>query len=443
MLIRRGAVLLGLVVVCLALVFFLLPPPPRLGAQTAAEVWLNVQKGGGAKLNIAIPQFTVLSGPAGAGATLAEVTGSDLTYTALFSVVSGTSALPADPAALHQALADFAAAGAHAALHGLLTLRPDRADGEMRLYDLTSPEQRLIAQKKFEVPADQFRRLAHKVADEVVFQFTGVAGAADTEIAFARPRPGRSGKELYMVDYDGVGPRPLTANGTINLSPSWSPDARSILFTSYLKGYPDLYRLFPFERRPPQLMAAFLGINATPAWSPDGRQIALTMSKDGNAEIYLLDVGRATPPRRLTYNLAIDAEPTWSPTGRQIAFTSDRGGQPTIYVMDSDGSNVRPLTSDGFHTQPRWSPRGDLIAFTARRGTHGIWLINADGSNPHQIDTGPGDAESPSWSPDGRSLAYQTNRSGAWQVYTMRVDGSGQRLVAADAASPSWSPRLP
>jgi TolB protein len=435
-----------LVLLALALGLVLLwPAPPRLEAQRPAEVWLNVQKGGAARLNIAVPIFTVLPGGApAAGRLLSDVAGKDLGFTGMFSVVSGTAAVPPNnPAAQRQAFSDFAAAGAHAALLGLVTLRDDRAEGEMRLFDLTSQDQPLIAQKKFEVPAAQIRRLAHKIADEVMLQFTGVLGAADTKIAFARGRPGRVGKEIIMADYDGAEPTPLTENGSINISPTWSPDARSVAFTSYMRGYPDLYRLFAFERRPIQTIAAFLGINASPAWTPDGRSVALTISKDGNAEIYLLSITTGVV-RRLTRFAGIDTEPTFSPTGRLIAFTSDRAGQPNIYVMDDEGGNVRQLTSGGFHTQPRWSPRGDLIAFTARRGTHGIWVMSADGSNQRRIDTGAGDAESAAWSPDGRHLAYQSNRSGAWQIYTMHVDGSDQRpLAVLDATSPSWSPRLP
>jgi TolB protein len=442
---QRPGALLSLLALCLGLVV-LWPAPEAIRAQGAAEVWLNVQKGGGARLNIAVPAFTVLSGADGAnaGRLLADVAGKDLTYTGLFSVVSGTTPLPANNAdALRAALADFAGSGAHAALHGLVSLAGDRADGEMRLYDLTTPEQRPIAQKKFEVPAAQLRRLAHKIADEVMLQFTGVRGSADTKIAFARARPDRRGKELYVIDYDGAGLAPITENGSINLSPAWDPDARSIAFTSYVKGYPDLYRLFAFERRPLQTLAAFLGINAAPAWSPDGRQVALTMSRDGNAEIYVLAVATGVV-RRLTRHLGIDAEPAWSPTGRQIAFTSDRGGRPHIYVMDDEGANVRRLTSGGFHTQPRWSPRGDLIAYTARQRTHGLWIMNADGSNARPLTSGAGDAESASWSPDGRHLAYHSNRTGTWQLYTIHADGTEPRpLGPPDATSPSWSPRLP
>src|SRR5207237_1894789 len=122
-------------------------------------------------------------------------------------------------------------------------------------------------------------------------------------------------------------------NDALHLIPVCSTDTRSLAFTSYKAGYPDLYRAFPFERRPEQTLAAFVGINSSPAFSPDGRSIALTLSKDGNPEIYVLTLATGTM-RRLTRNAGIDTEPTWSPNGRQVAFISDRNGAPNVYVMD-------------------------------------------------------------------------------------------------------------
>src|SRR6266851_558277 len=207
------------------------PPPAR---PQAPDVLLNVLASGARKLNIAIPDFTLVSGADSQGLAkkLPEVASRDLTFSALFSVVSGAPALPANnPEAAREAWANFAAAGAHAGLQGLLALQGDRAQVEMRLHDLTSPEQRLIASKKFEMPVAQARRLAHKTADEVVLQFTGEAGIADTKIAYLSSASGS--KEIYMMDYDGAGATRLTSNRSINLSPSWSPDLRSIAFTSY------------------------------------------------------------------------------------------------------------------------------------------------------------------------------------------------------------------
>lgn len=439
---RRTFIVLPLVAVALLVPWSPRPAPRAQGV----EVFINVTGGGAKKLNIAIPEFTVVAGTdqAGLATSLAQLTGADLKFSGLFNVVAGEGRIPLnDPEALKKTWNDFAGAGAHAGLHGLLTIRADRLEGEMRLYDLTAPEQRLIGTRTFAVAAIQPRRLAHKIADEVVLQFTGEPGVADTKLAYVEGRVGA--KEIVVSDYDGFGPAPATRNGTINLTPVWSPDARSLAYTSYKAGYPDLYRLFPFERRPEQTLAAFSGINSSPAWSPDGAHLALTLSKDGNPEIYVLTLATGTL-RRLTRHAGIDTEPAWSPTGRQIAFISNRGGAPHLFVMDAEGANVRQLTFGGHHTQPRWSPKGDVIAFTARAGTFDIWVVGSDGSSPRRLTAGPGDNQGAAWSPNGRHLMFQTNRLGGWQIFSMLADGSEQAPVtrgSTERTSPSWSRRLP
>lgn len=422
----------------------LLAPAPARSQNPDVE--LNVRPGQVKKINIAVPDFALAGGadPQNWAKRLPEITGGDLAFTALFSVVSGIPPLPAggtEP--LKARLTELAATGAVQALQGTLTVRGDRLEVEARLYDLTSPEFRAIGSKRVVAHISEPRRAAHKIADEVVLLVTGEPGVADTKVAFASTRSGV--KELYLMDYDGAGPAAMTANRSINMSPNWSPDSRSLAFTSYMNGYPFLYRLFPFERRPVQLLAGYAGINSSPAWSPDGRMVALTLSKDGNPEIYLLTVATGAF-RRLTTNAAIDTEPTWSPTGRDLAFISDRSGSAQVYVMDADGLNVRRLTSGGFNTQPRWSPKGDTIAFTSRQGNHDIWAISPDGSNLRRLTAGPGDNESASWAPNGRHLVFQSSRLGGTQLFTMLVDGSEQQVLTGgpgQASSPAWSPRLP
>jgi len=450
---NRAVVVIGLALAsALVLASLGVPTGGAQNTETSApsgrgrDVYMNVTGGGGKKLNIVVPTFTVVSGTDSTGMAklLATVVANDLNFSGLFEAVAASDlTLTNNPAALKEALGQAAARGAQAAVHGLLRLTDNRVEAEMRLYDLTTPDRSLIVAKKFEGVLGKPRRVAHKIADEVVFQFTSERGVADTKIAYV---PGAQGaREVYIADYDGVDPTPVTRNGAINLSPVWSPDARSLAFTSYVQGYPDTYRVFPFEPRPQQTLAAFPGINTTPAWSPDGRMLALTLSKDGNPEIYTLALATGTL-RRLTRHPGIDTEPTWSPTGREIAFVSDRGGNPHIFVMDTEGANLRQLTFEGFHTQPRWSPKGDAIVYTARAGGHDLWAINPDGSNPRQLTSGAGSNQSGSWSPDGRHLAFQSNRSGAWQIYAMLADGSEQTALIrgpGERTSPSWSPRLP
>lgn len=441
---RRFIGTLILIACVLALAAPWTAPPPSHGH--SIDVYINITGGGGKKLNIAIPDFAVIAGTdAGRTATmLASVAGTDLTFSGLFTVVAATGSIPANNAeALKKSWTDFAAAGAHAGVHGLLAFRGPRLEAEMRLYDLTTPEFRMIASKKFDVATEQPRRLAHKIADEIVLQFTGERGIADTKLAYVTG--GRGTKEIQIADYDGADVRAITRNGSLNLMPVWSPDSRSLAFTSFKGGYPDLYRTFPFERRPDQTLAAFTGINSSPSFSPDGRSVAMTLSKDGNPEIYVLTLATGAF-RRLTRHPGIDTEPTWAPTGRDIAFISDRQGAPHLFVMDAEGGSVRQLTSAGFHTQPRWSPKGDTIVYTMRTGAHDLWAINPDGSNARRLTSGGGDNQGATWAPNGRHIAFQSSRLGSWQIFSMLVDGSEQAPITrgpGDFTSPSWSPRLP
>lgn len=424
-------------------------PGPDPSHSQGVDVFLNVTKGGSTKLGIAIPDFTRMATSASDEAnftrTMPEIIGNDLRFSALFRVVNAP-ALPAGPDALRQEFAQFAGAGAHAVMRGLLTIMGQRLTIEFQLYDLTNPEYRLIASKSFWVePLRDHRRLAHRISDEIVYQFTGERGVAETKIAYVT----RSGpnKEIVMIDYDGFNQTPLTDLKSISLSPVWSPTDSTVAFTSFFKGYPYIFRLYPFNprRRDPELLSAWPGLNTAPAWSPDGRTVAVTLSKDGNPEIYTLRVG-TSEFHRLTNYRGIDTDPTWSPNGRELAFSSDRSGTPQVWVMDAEGASPRRLTfGSSFDTQPRWSPRGDTIIFTRRTGRgFDLWAIGPDGSNARPLTQDQGANEAAAWAPNGRHIAFSSSRGGRSQLYTMLADGSEQEPLTRDrgeASSPTWSPR--
>jgi TolB protein len=445
---RHPARTLAIVVLAVTGLALLAAPPP-LGSQ-GVEVFLNVTKGGSNKLGIAIPEFSRLNQAPDEGnfaRGLPEIIGNDLRFSALFAVAN-TPALPAAPDAIKQEFAKLQQAGAHAAMHGLMRIDGQRLTIEFRLYDLTNPEFRLIASKMFWVePLADHRRLAHRIADEVVYQFTGERGIAETKIAYVSQQG--TNKELVMIDYDGFNQAPITNLRSTSLSPAWSPVDSSVAFTSFFKGYPYLFRVFPFNPRrrgqEPELMSAWPGINTSPAWAPDGRVIALTLSKGGNPDIYALRVG-TSDFRQLTNQRGIETDPSWSPTGREIAFTSDRSGTPQIWVMSAEGTNVRRLSFGGsFDTQPRWSPRGDTIVFTRRTaGGFDLWAIQPDGSNARALTQSNGSNESASWAPNGRHIVFSSSRGGRVQLYTMLADGTEQQPLTRDrgeASSPTWSPR--
>jgi Tol biopolymer transport system component len=90
-----------------------------------------------------------------------------------------------------------------------------------------------------------------------------------------------------------------------------------------------------------------------PAWSPDGKSIAFTSARDGFFQIYVMN-SDGSEVRRISRGNAADLTPTWSPDGHWIAFASDRGGRINIYMMDLNGNQVTQLTTDG-GDYPAWS----------------------------------------------------------------------------------------
>lgn len=316
-------------------------------------------------------------------------------------------------------------------------LKDDKLTIEFRLFDVIS--RKLLTAKRYLGSAKDIRRFSHTFSDEILRTITGEKGSFTTRIAYVSTQTGN--KEIYVMDWDGFNPLPLTKNGSINLNPDFSPDGREIIFTSYKRGNPDLYRR-SLSNTAEVALSSRRGLNITGNWSPDGTKIAIALSKDGDAEIYTLDKS-GSHPVRLTINPALDLYPSWSPDGTKIAFVSDRLGKPQIFIMNADGGEVRRLTTSGsYNVNPRWSPKGDKIAYSRMtNGGFNIFTISADGTSDTQL-TSEGNNENPAWSGDGRFICFSSKRSSGDGVYVMRSDGTGQTKVSQVKGmffQPAWS----
>jgi TolB protein len=341
--------------------------------------------------------------------------------------LAGTSYLP------------WASSGFDLLVRGEYSIKGDNLTVEFRLFDVLN--RKMMTSKRYLGKTKDLRFFAHSFADEIMLVVTGEKGCFTTHIAYVSRQTGN--KEIVIMNWDGHDQVQLTRNGSINLNPDFSPDGREILFTSYKRRNPDLYKRalsstveVPVSNRK--------GLNITGTWAPDGSRIALALSKDGNSEIYTL-ARDGSRPTRLTVNHAIEVSPVWSPDGSRIAFVSDRLGKPQIFIMNADGGNVRRLTTaGGYNVNPRWSPKGEKVAYARMQGGgFQIYTINTDGTGDTQL-TSAGSSENPAWSPDGRFITFSSKRGGVEAIYVMRSDGSGQTRVSqgkGTATQPAWSAR--
>jgi dipeptidyl aminopeptidase/acylaminoacyl peptidase len=143
------------------------------------------------------------------------------------------------------------------------------------------------------------------------------------------------------------------------------------------------------------------------------------------------------------------AQPDPSPDGTRLAFNSS-GRQENIFVLNADGTGLQQLTDAAFiHRSARWSPDGQEIAFYSdRTGAYEIWSVGRDGSGLRQLTRSPG-AHYPVWSPDGHRMVYSTHVPGnAAYIFDVRTPWDQQTRVALPAIPDpalsfevwSWSP---
>lgn len=373
-----------------------------------------------------------------------DIITNNLRGSGLFKPVS-PGAFIQDPASIQNEgprFAEWRAINAQALVSGSVTKTPDgRTRVEFRLWDVFSQKQ--ISGMAYMTTPQNWRRIAHIISDEVYKRITGEDGYFDSRIVYiseAGPSTNRS-KRLAIMDQDGANHRYLTEDGTLVLTPRFSPTAQEITYMSYKGGKPRVY-LYNIDTGRQEVLGDFPGMTFAPRFSPDGGKVVMSMSQAGNTDLYEMDL-RSRKSRKLTDAGGIDTAPSYSPDGRQIAFESDRGGTQQIYVMDANGGAARRISfGDGRYANPVWSPRGDLIAFIKmNKGQFYLGVIRPDGSGERLI-TQSFHVEGPSWSPNGRVITYFKESGGSSKVYTIDITGYNERQLPTprDASDPAWSP---
>lgn len=404
------------------------------------EVVLSIKEGVPA-IAIALPDFIVNSNSSlaqNSAQTLHQVISADLKYSRVFSPLPESYydyIRPLNPSQIF--FKDWESIQAKTLLVGQIKTESENSIiFEGKLYDVKS--QRFIFGKRYQADRSLLRLVAHKLVDEMMKIF-GEPPIFTSKIVFVSNRDGND--ELYMMDYDGHNQTRLTFNRVKDYMPAFSPDGRSIAYTSYRENTACLYVFNPYEGKILQLHCQ--GTNYAPNFSPDGKKIAFCSTlEQGNSEIYVVDVDGKNL-KRLTFNRAIDTAPSWSPTGRELAFTSDRSGTPQIYIMDAEGSNVRRVSfGASYHDAPAWSPTGDRLAYVSRAGyLYDLYVLNLKTNQIIKLTESRARNETPSWSPDGRHLVFSSNLTGTSQLYSIDYDGSNQKRLTSQGENklPDWS----
>ncbi len=273
-------------------------------------------------------------------------------------------------------------------------------------------------------------------------------------IAFASERGGLW--QIMVMNADGSDETSLTSGFGAFSRPSWSPDGarlglRMDLPTSgiaVMEVHSEGGRL---AGSPPMSLTS--EFSDSPSWSPDGRTLVYSSSPGSGGWItYLADT--ATRETHQFTGIPENAtDPVWSPDGARLAFTwyTDEHQTRDLYLINADGSGMVNLTNTPSINEmgPAWSPDGRRLAFSASiqapdgsNSRADIYLINADGSGTTQLTAHPDADFDPAWSPDGSRLAFvserNANNDSNYEIYLIQADGSGEMRLTNNHATDRW-----
>ncbi len=140
-------------------------------------------------------------------------------------------------------------------------------------------------------------------------------------IAYLSDQTGR--EEIHIIAADGSGPsRRLTDLDTLKSSFVWSPDSKTVAFTTSDR---KLYRIGAEGKNLKELASTNYGPIGSPAWSPDGKLIAYSKADvTRSTDVYLIPA-TGGEEKKITFDSADESNPKFSADGTKVYFVRREG----------------------------------------------------------------------------------------------------------------------
>jgi eukaryotic-like serine/threonine-protein kinase len=170
--------------------------------------------------------------------------------------------------------------------------------------------------------------------------------------ALERADPATQNLDIYLFEFArGVSNR-FTFDAARDVSPVWSPDGASVIFTRMKDSVGEWYRRAANLAGDEELLFRAPGLGVPSSISPNGRFLLFTGPLPGPADIGVVDISKVAEAREAIPLVTSDfneANARFSPNGRWFAYASNESGTYEIYVrpFNPDAPPGAPLSTGG------------------------------------------------------------------------------------------------
>jgi Tol biopolymer transport system component len=301
----------------------------------------------------------------------------------------------------------------------------------------------------------------------------------------------REGGGLFVMGATGESPRKIASEGA---HPSWSPDGRKIVYSTERVISPlarnTVASLWVVDVASGEKKRVYEGDAAQPTWSPSGKRIAFFTVKEGQRDLGTIPA-EGGAMAAVTNDAAADWDPFWSPDDRWLYFFSDRRGGPDLWRIAVDGStgassgapepvttgSSRPMqgsiSGDGHRIaleidasrgellklgfdpvafRPVGAPAtlfsssspfdqvdisndGAWIVYRTTAPRENLFIMRSDGTERRRLTDDAFRNRGPRWLNDDSWILFYSNRSGEYQLWVIRRDGTDLRQLVSGVGS--------
>ena len=205
--------------------------------------------------------------------------------------------------------------------------------------------------------------------------------------------------------------------------------------------YRTSFAVYDLEKKTIKTVFTADGTWECPSWTRDGKYLISNMGGslyripiDGDKtgapkKIALSEPMRATNDHVLSYDgkqLAISGftgELLHDSDGWRIGPHGEATSKADLFIANLDGSHARRLLIGWVHG---WSPDGKYVTFVAnRKGDFDLFRVKVDGTGEKTLTTSSAQDDSPEYTSDGKWIYFCSNRSGKWAIWRLPADGAG------------------